>query len=96
MILKYKNEFKSTENTDPENSSALWLSDEEWQKLNDICKNCRSRFFHIKKKECPVCESNDFKEIKGFEFYDGDVKIREDSFLICKDCMTFSRFINLL
>jgi len=96
LIVKHKKRFKSTENNDPEDPISLWHSDEESQKLDDICKKCESRFFHIKKKECPICESKDFKETKGFEFYDGDVKIREDSFLICKNCMTFLRFINLL
>lgn len=64
--------------------------------LDEICRQCESHFFWIEEKVCPVCDSRQFKEVKGFDFYKDDIKVREDSFVECTECGTFSRFIKWL
>ena len=95
-IVNYRNRSKSKKNAVPGEIKSKWPGGEESKELDEICKRCESRFFGIKEKECPVCGSKNFKETKGFEFYEGEIKTREDSFLVCKRCGTFSRFIKLL
>ena len=95
-IVRYKNGIESARKTNSNEIISKWTPERELINLDEICKKCESRFFGIKRKVCPVCKSKNFKEIKGFEFYSGEIKTREDSFVICKDCGTFSRFINIL
>lgn len=95
-IIDYKRILNFTKKKEQDKTKLSWPTEEELEKLDEICKKCVARFFGIQEKKCPVCEGKDFREIKGFEFYNGDAKIREDSFLICKQCLTFSRFINIL
>ncbi len=64
--------------------------------IDEICRQCESHFFWIEEKVCPICDSRQFKEVKGFEFYKDDIKIREDSFVECRECRTFSRLIKWL
>lgn len=63
------------------------------QELDEICRQCESRFFWIEEKVCPICDGRQFKEVKGFEYYKDDVKIREDSIVECRECRTLSRLI---
>jgi len=96
IIFKYQNVLRSLRKTARYNIQSQWPSEEEIMELDAICRECEFRFFWIERKECPVCESQNFKEAKAFEFFDGEAKIRQDYFLICKNCGTFSRYINLL
>ncbi len=61
--------------------------------LDEICRQCESHLFWIEEKVCPVCGSREFNEVKGFEYYKDNNKIREDSFVECRECRTFSRLI---
>jgi hypothetical protein len=95
-VFKYKQTIRSIRKIDRYNISSQWPSEEEIKRLNEICSECDYRFFWIEKKECPVCERQSFKEVKSFEFFNGEIKTREDYFLTCKNCGTFSRFISLV
>lgn len=96
IIFKCQNVLRSLRKMARYEIQIHWPSEEEIAELDAICRECDLRFFWIEKRECPVCESQNFREAKAFEFFDGETKTREDYFLICKNCETFSRYINLL
>ncbi len=73
-----------------------WSFSDVVRDLDEICRQCESHFFWIEEKVCPICDSRQFKDVKGFEFYKDDIKIREDSFVECRECGTFSRLIKWL
>jgi len=52
--------FRPKQFKDGENIS-IWAVGSEQQKLNQICKRCKSAQFFIEKRECPVCGSDRIK-----------------------------------
>lgn len=58
------------------------------RELDDICKNCELRFFEIKKRECSVCEGQEFTERTGLEIQGDGPNKYENSYLKCNTCET--------
>ncbi len=73
----------------------LWRSGEKQEVLDEVCKNCDSRFFNIKKRECPVCGSPDFqREVAGANIgEEKDVLKKEVIFMECAGCKTKLQYI---
>lgn len=45
-------------------SASLSQTEEELEKLDGICKKCKSSYFIVKEEKCPICNSKDV-EIAG-------------------------------
>jgi len=58
-------------------------------KLDNICQQCDLRFFEIGERECPVCEGEDFVEVKRSIIKDDtDGNTFENFELKCNQCET--------
>lgn len=95
-VIHYKKRMDKTKSDKKEQQKDYWSLSEVVQDLDEICRQCELHFFWIEEKVCPICDSLQFKEVKGFDFYRNDIKIREDSFVECRECGTFSRLIKWL
>jgi hypothetical protein len=95
-VIEYKKRMDKTEINNKEKPGDNRSFSDAVGDLDEICRQCESRFFWIEEKVCPVCDGRQFKEVKGFDFYKDDIKVREDSFVECTECGTFSRFIKWL
>lgn len=59
------------------------------ERIDEICKQCETRFFEIDTKRCPVCEGENFLEVTGFVILDKkDKKNFENFYLKCTQCET--------
>jgi len=70
-----------------------WPEEEKLKKINARCKYCEHRFFELRindlsEKKCPVCNSDDFFQIKDSEINADDEKIVSYDFLKCGSCGT--------
>jgi len=80
--------FKYDNRVEPGEKLSVWPPLDVLSGLDEICKTCNFRYFNVKKKECPVCDSSDLTETKGGKFaYENGRKI-EVSFLKCNQCGT--------
>jgi ribosomal protein L37E len=95
-VVGYKKRMDKTRIDHREQQEDNWSFSDVVRDLDEICRQCESHFFWIEKKVCPICDSRQFKDVKGFEFYKDDIKIREDSFVECRKCGTLSRLIKWL
>lgn len=95
-VIEYKKRMDSANLDHKQLQGDDWSWPDVAQNLDAICRQCESHFFWIEEKVCPICDSLQFKEIKGFEFHEDGIKIREDSFVECRECGTFSRLIKWL
>ncbi|KPJ65226.1 hypothetical protein AMJ44_10665 [candidate division WOR-1 bacterium DG_54_3] len=95
-VIEYKKRIDKDKKDNPEHYEYDWFVNEFVRDLDAICRQCESHFFWIEEKECPICNSCQFNEIKGFQYYQDDIKIREDSFVACLKCGTLSRLIKWL
>ena len=59
------------------------------ERIDEICKQCETRFFETDTKRCPVCDGEDFLEVNGFEIRDEmDEKEFKNFYLKCNLCNT--------
>ena len=66
----------------------LWPVGDALRELDDICESYELRFFEIEKRECPVCEGQEFTERTGLEIQGDETKSFENSYLKCNTCGT--------
>jgi ribosomal protein L37E len=95
-VIEYKKRMDKTKIDNKGNLGENCSFSDSVENLDEICRQCESHFFWIEEKVCPVCDSRQFKEVKGFDFYKGGIKVREDSFVECRECGTLARFIKWL
>lgn len=92
-VIGYKKRMEKTLIDKNEQDEDKWSYSDIGRDLDEICRQCESHFFWIEEKKCPICDSGQFKEVKGFEYFKDGVKIREDSIVECRECGTLSRLI---
>ncbi len=80
--------FKYDNSGEPGEKLPVWPPLDVLSRLDEICKKCNFRYFNVKKKECPVCDSSDLTENKGGKFASENGRKIEVSFLKCNQCGT--------
>lgn len=70
------------------NEGPLRPADKELARNDEICKNCEFRFFEIAQRQCPVCNGDEFLEVRGFVISEKEAKKFENYYLKCKQCGT--------